>query len=186
MTIKTCPVCGSLFEQKSADSHNIFYQCTGCGNKMSIAIEEGDVNNEFELAKRELLGRLHSGLVDWRVTQWEQLQKDLLDFINRYEQIHHDMQFQMAIVACLTKGFNVMEAEKYRQCKILFKSADKMYKQQLKALKAQASDPTLSETMEDHKEARAKYIRLRNQYRNTKLLWKLIFFAFKKLVPLPT
>ena len=184
MVANTCSICGSLMEQTGADLKNIYYKCTGCGNTCATQVKEDEANLVFEMAKRDLLSRLRAGFVDYRVTQWDQLHKDLIDFINRYEQVHNDMQFQMAIVACLTKGFNIMDAEKYSQCKNLFKITDKMYKQQLKELKKQASKPELSESMEDYKESRAKYIKLRNQYRNTKLAWKIIFFALKKVVPI--
>jgi len=55
-----------------------------------------------------------------------------------------------------------------------------MYKQHLKVLKNQA-DPKLTESVNEYKELRAKYKKCRNEYRNTKLAWKAVFFVFKKL-----
>ena len=185
MSIKTCPICGGMLEQQGADLNNIYYKCTSCGQTEVEKIKEDEVNAAFEMAKRELLGRIRSGFVDWRATQWEQLQMDLLDFINRYDQVQDDIRFQMAIVACMTKGFNILDAEKYTECKKKFKIIDKAYKKHLKALKIQASDPALSESMEDYKESRKKYLKLRNEYRNTKLAWKLVFTIMKKLIPMP-
>lgn len=181
--MNTCPVCGGLFEQQGADLKNIYYKCVFCGHTEVEAVKEDEANIVFEQTKRELLGRLRSGFIDYRVTQWDQLHKDLVDFTNRYEQVSKDLQFQMAIIACLTKGFNIMEAEKYAQCKNLFKISNKMYKQQLKELKQKAEDPSLSETIEEYKQYRSKYIKLRNQYRNTKMAWKILFTILKKAVP---
>ena len=186
MTIKTCPNCGGgILEQQGADLKNIYYKCKSCGHTMTEQVKEDETNLVFEMKKRDLLKRLNSGMVEWRATQWDQLYKELNEFINDYAQIHNDIQFQMALVACMTKGFNIMDGEKYSQCKKRFKATDKKYKHQLKVLKAQSSDPTLSDSMADYKESRKKYLKLRNEYRNTKLAWKLIFFAMKKLVPVP-
>ena len=184
MGANTCLVCGGLFEQTGADSKNIYHKCPYCGNTVSTPVKEDEANLVFEMEKRELLGRIRSGFVDYRVTQWDQLYSDLVDFTNRYDQLSNDLQFQMAIIACMTKGFNIMDTEKYTQCKNLFKITDKMYKQQLKDLKQKAEDPSLSETIEEYKQYRVKYIRLRNQYRNTKLAWKIVFAILKKAVPI--
>ena len=127
-----------------------------------------------------LLGRIRSGFIDWRLTQWETLHRELVDFISRYEEAQLDIQLQMGVVACITNGFNFMDAEKYKQCKVLFKVTEKMYKQHLKILKQQA-DAKLTESVNEYKDLRAKYKKCRNEYRNTKLAWKAVFFIFKKL-----
>ena len=86
----------------------------------------------------------------------------------------------MCIIACITKGFNMMDAERYRQCKNIYKFTKKIYKQHLKTLKAKA-DAELLETVTDYKDSQSKYLKCRNEYRNTKLMWKAVFFIFRKL-----
>ena len=58
-----------------------------------------------------------------------------------------------------------------------------MYKAKLKILKKQM-DPELYDSVSDYKESRAKYKKCLNQYRNTKLAWKLVFTVAKKFIPL--
>ena len=93
----------------------------------------------------------------------------------RWLQERNDLQFRMAIIACLTSGFNRMDHEKYRQCKGRFKAADKMYRLSLKRLKMQISDPELSDSIEDYQTSRAKYVLLRNEYLQTKTMWKMVW-----------
>ena len=128
----------------------------------------------YENTKHELFARLRRGFEDWRVTQWDQLYKDFIDFTNAHEHLQGDIRFQMAIVACLTKGFNSMDPEKYRQCKALFKATDEVYKKQLKAMKKQASDPAYSATISEYEACRAKYVKLHNAYVGKKSPWSLI------------
>jgi hypothetical protein len=175
MTRKRCEGCGGVLKYLRSDSYNSYYECPCCGEQFSFSVaSEGGVNLIFENAKNELLGRLRRGFEDWRVTQWDQLYRDFIDFTNAHVQLQNDLQFQMAIVACLTKGFNSMDAETYQQCKILFKVTDEMYKAQLKALKAKAKNPALSETIGEYEASRAKYVKLHNDYVNSKMPWKLI------------
>ena len=186
MTMDTnqCPKCGGLLVQDGADMAAVYYHCTACGDQIAVPIsEEGGVNAVYAQRRRDVMGRLRMGFVDWRVTQWDRLYTDLIDFINRYEEAQHDIQVQMGLVACITRGFNIMDAERYKQCRNLFKLTERMYKTHLKALKAQVN-PELYETVAEYKESRARYKRCLNQYRNTKLAWKAVFFVVKKIVPL--
>ena len=180
MTKIQCPICGGLVKQDGADMQYAYYCCVACGNRVSVPLD-ADGNDGFTLGKRELLGRIRLGLVDWRVTQWERLYTDLIEFVNRYEAAQTDIQVQMGLVACITKGFNSLDAETYGQCKKLFKCTEKMYKHHLKTLKAQAV-PALTESVSDYQDSRDKYIKCRNEYRNTKLAWKVVFFIFKKVL----
>ena len=164
--------------QTGADANTARYRCGSCGFQKSISFNEKS-NTEYEQKKSDLLARIRVGFVDWRVTQWEALHKDLVDFISRYEVAQSDIQLQMGVIACITSGFQLMDAEKYKQCKLLFKVTEKMYKQQLKMLKQQ-SDAKLYESVSDYKDLRAKYKKCRNDYRNTKLIWKAVFFIFRK------
>lgn len=164
--------------QTGADLTTARYSCSSCGFMKAVSI--GDQGNtEYEQRKSDLLARVRIGFVDWRVMQWASLQKDLLDFISRYEAARGDIQLQMGVVACITSGFQFVDDEKYKQCKLLFKVTEKIYKQQMKQLKRQ-SNPKLYESTSDYKDLRAKYKKCRNDYRNTKLIWKAVFFVFKK------
>ena len=182
MDTKQCPNCGGYTEQDGADSTAVYYHCLACGHKIAVPIGDG-INAEFTQRRRELLTRLHTGFIDWRVTQWDRLHAELVDFIARYEDAQTDILLQMGVVACITKGFNSLDAETYARCKNLFKMTEKMYKQHLKTLKSQ-TDPSLYESVSDYKESRAKYKKCLNQYRNTKLAWKLLFTVVKKFVPM--
>ena len=174
-----CPQCGAIMTQKGADMNTARYRCGSCGFIKSVTLgDEGNV--EYEQRKSDLLSRVRLGFVDWRVTQWESIQRELLDFIGRYEAARSDIQLQMSVVACITNGFQMMDAEKYKQCKILFKVTEKIYKQQMKMLKQQTNSK-LYESVNDYADLRAKYKKCRNDYRNTKLMWKTVFFIFKKV-----
>jgi hypothetical protein len=128
-----------------------------------------------------MIGRIREGMSDWQATQWDRLEKDLVDFINRYAPLEHDIELQIARIACITSGFNMIDDQKYKSCKARFKIMDKVYKSELKRLKKISKKPELSETMEGYQEARAKYLKLRNQYLEQKFLWK-IFFSVTKLL----
>ena len=175
-----CPQCGSFMSQTGADLTSIQYRCVACGYADSVPLT--DNGNVVYMQKRsDLLTRLRLGCVDWRVTSWDRLYQELITFISCYEEAQTDIQLQMGVVLCITRGFNMMDAEKYKQCKLLFKFTEKLYKQHLKTLKLQA-DAKLLETVSDYKKSRIKYKKCRNEYRNTKLMWKALFFVCKKIV----
>jgi hypothetical protein len=184
MNLNQCPQCGGPVVQDGADMNNVYYHCSACGAMTTVPIgEDGNGEAVYAQRKREILNRLHMGFLDWRVTQGDRLYTDLNDFITRYELAQQDIQMQMGLVACITRGFNMMDAERVKQCQNLFKMTEKMYKIHLKTLKKQM-DPKLYESVSDYKEARAKYKKCLNQYRNTKLAWKLLFTVVKKFVPM--
>lgn len=184
MELNQCPLCGGPIVQDGSDMTTLYYHCSACGSAGSVPITDaGEGNAIYAQKKREITGRLRMGFLDWRVTQWDRLYTDISDFVNRYEQAQHDIQLQMGLVACITRGFNMMDKERYKQCRNLYKITEKIYKTHLKALKAQM-DPELYESVSDYKESRAKYKKCLNQYRNTKLAWKLVFTIVKKVVPL--
>lgn len=173
-----CPQCGASMSQVGASATAAQYKCGFCGFMKSVELDGG--NAEYEQRRAMILSRVHGGMIDWRVTQWESIQRELVDFISRYDEAKDDIRLQISIVACITSGFQVMDAEKYKQCKVLYKTTEKMYKAHLKSLKKQA-DAALSESVNDYKELRSKYKKCRNEYRNTKILWKTVFFLFRKL-----
>ena len=88
MTRKKCEACGGNLRYTRSDSHNSYYECPYCGELFSFSnASEGGTNLAFESAKAELLGRLRRGFDDWRVTQWDQLYKDFVDFTSAHEQL---------------------------------------------------------------------------------------------------
>jgi hypothetical protein len=141
----------------------------------------------MEEAKWELFAKLNEGFIDWRVTNWKQIREDFVHFMDQHpeleNELQNDLQFQMAILACETKGFNMMELEQYRETKARFKMIDKIYKRRLKFMRAQLKDPVLSESVENYKLSRAQYVELRNQYLQTKILYKVFWSVLKKLSP---
>ena len=145
------------------------------GNEVKL-----DENAAYALGKRELTARIREGLLEWQLTQWDRLHSDLHMFINRYPASALDIDLQMGLVACITHGFNVMDAEKYRQCKILYKQTERMYKHHLKMLKIQ-QDAAMTDSVNAYSEQRLQYKKCRNNYLNTKLAWKIVFTIFKKL-----
>ena len=166
--------------QSGADLSTARYRCRSCGFMKTVPLSDHG-NAEYEQKKCELLARFRLGFVDWRVTQWTSLQKDLLEFMSRYEEAESDIRLQMGVIACMTSGFQLLDDEKYKQCERIFKATEKMYKHQMQMLKQQ-SDARLYESVSNYKELRVKYKKCRNEYRNTKLLWKIVFAIFKKCV----
>jgi len=178
-TVRLCEICQGDLKFQYSDAKNAYYKCPFCGATVTVPME-GDAEHEFELAKKEMIARLHMSFVDWQATDWDQLYRDLNEFMIRNEQLHNDIRFQMGLTACLTKGFNIIDAEKYNECKKIFKATEKIYKAQLKLLKMQV-DSTVPESVSEYKEAREKYIKCRNDYLNTKAMWKILFFLLKKI-----
>lgn len=175
-----CPQCGDMLMQVGADVSAARYRCKSCGYIKSVEIT-GTVNAVLIQQRAELLSRIRVGLIDWKITQWSTLQKDIFQFMTNYESMKNDIELQMGIIACMTHGFNLIDSDKYKQCKIMFKLTEKMYKQSLKSLKEKA-DSELYTSVSQYKDQRAKYKKCRNDYRNTKLAWKGIFFIGKKLL----
>ena len=181
MTLDTyqCPNCAAPMKQIGADSDYVQYQCIACGFKSLIPLTDQS-NIEYSATRTSLLARIRVGLIDWKITSWNSLYKELVNFIGRYEEAQKDIELQMGLAACITSGFQMMDSEKYKQCKTIFKLTESMYKYHLKMLKKQAN-AALFESVNHYKELRARYKRCRNDYRSTKLIWKVIFFLFKRL-----
>ena len=177
---KKCEGCGGDLMILRFDMNHIYYQCKHCGQESRYtfkSVEEAEFY--LEDAKQALFGKLREGFVDWRMTNWDQLHDEFIEFINQHPDFENDLQLKMAIVACVTKGFNLLDAANYRQSRLKFKVVDRMYKQRLKVLRAQMKNPVLSESMEDYKMSRAKYVELRNQYLQTKMAYKLLWSVVK-------
>ena len=177
-----CGKCGGTLEFVRCDKHAIYFECSADGHRERYVFRNRDeANGYIERAKQEMLGRIREGLNDWEKTNWERLQKDLVDFINRFAPLEHDIELQIARIACITSGFNLIDDQKYKSCKIRFKVMDKIYRSELKRLKKLTKEPVLSGTMLGYQDSRDKYIKLRNRYLETKFMWK-IFFSVVKLL----
>ena len=174
-----CPICGGVLSQEGMDETTVYYKCVACGHMSTAPIE--DVGNaECILKKRELITRIKLGVNDWQSAQWDRLHMDLQDYLVRYETEQTDLQLQMGLIACITKGFNVLDQDRYRQCKNIFKMTEQMYKSHQKVLKSQVN-VELSDSVNNYQVFRTKYIQCRNEYRNTKLMWKVLFFVLRRL-----
>jgi len=165
MTYKKCPKCGGTLEYTGSDSKNCFYECPYCGDQTMFSMEgDGGAAIAFEATKKELFERLRRGLEDWRAANWDSLYKDFSGFIAAHDHLQNDVRCQLALIACLTKGFNRMDPDKATYCKALIKSVDKMYKQQKKELKRKIKNPALSNSFDDYESARARFDKLQSDY----------------------
>lgn len=178
---KKCPVCNGTLVIKSFDMNGITYECAHCGEMSTYTFKNADEAKFYiENTKAKLFGKLRKGFIDWQVTDWEHLRQEFSNFIENAH-LESDLQLKMAVIACVTKGFNTMDADQYQQSKVDFKVVDRMYKQRLKALRAEMKQkhPVLSNSMEDYKVSRAKYVELRNQYLQTKMMYKIMWSVVK-------
>jgi predicted RNA-binding Zn-ribbon protein involved in translation (DUF1610 family) len=177
---RKCSACGGSVSIQRFDTNGIQFMCEACGKEDTYTFEnEDEAKYYMDEAQQELFGRLREGFIDWQLTNWDQLFKDFMAFLDEHPEFGGDLQFRMALIACLTSGFNRMDHEKYRQCKGRFKATDKMYKYNLKLLRSQVSNPELSDSIEDYQASRAKYVQLRNEYLQTKTAWKMVWKVAK-------
>ena len=176
MVSKKCELCGGALDYQSSDAQSSHYICPYCGKSYDFSAEnDTGARLIYKDAKNELFSRLRRGFEDWRLTPWDQLYRDFVSFANAHEHLQNDLQFQMAIIACMTKGFNSIDPKQYQQCKTLFKAADSIYKMQKKEMKKKAKNPALSSSISEYEASRAKFVKLHNTYVDSKLPWKLIF-----------
>lgn len=175
-----CPRCQSLMKQTGSMNGKTQYGCAFCGNTklIDIPIEK---NLNYWNTRAALLTRVRNGILDWQVTNWNQLRKDIFDFIGRYEEARSDVYFKISIVACITEGYHVLNADRYKEAKAIFRLTEKQYKLETKNLK-QATDPEMSRAMVEYEEFRNLYRQCRSEYRNKKIYWKILTFFFKTLI----
>jgi ribosomal protein S27AE len=179
-TTMKCPQCGAIMTQKGSENQKVRYHCSCCGKTTYVAMSVNENDTYWEL-RSELLARVRSGLFDWKTTNWLALRRDIHDFIGRYAEARDDIYLKMSIVACITDGFHDMNSEEYKEAKAIFRVTEKVYKN---ALKRQKLDPTVpfDENYLQYEEYRTLYKQCRNEYRNHKIYWKIIFFLCKNLV----
>ena len=181
-----CARCGSIMKQTGSEHGKVIYHCNSCGYNDFVALANDD-NSDYWQKRAELLARVRKGIFDWQTTNWEYLRKDIVDFTGRYDAARYDMYFKMALIACVTDGFHDLNSEKYKQCKMIFKVTEKIYKSYLKDPEAKAhfEKETGNSGVIEYEEYREMYKRCRSEYRNTKIFWKAFSMIAKKLVPIP-
>ena len=178
---KKCAICGGNMTIKRFNNERVYYECSACGETIEYIFKSSEEANYYlENTKQKLFAKLRKGFIDWQVTDWGQLKKEFDEFILQHPDFGNDLQVKMAVIACVTKGFNSMDAEQYQQSKVTFKVIDRVYKARLKELRAQMKEPVLSNSMEDYKISRARYVTLRNEYLQTKMMYKLLWSVLKK------
>ena len=181
---RQCNECGGKMRIDHMDKNGIYLECLHCGNGEFYVFQSDEEAQYYrEETLLVLMGRLRAGFWDWEKMNWTQLYKDFIALINQQPYLEEDLQVQMGLVACLTKGFQSMDAESYRQCKILVKFVDKRYKQRMRLLKAQMKrTPALSDAMCGYRVSRNRYAQIRNEYLQTKRVYKMLWSAVKKLI----
>lgn len=173
---KRCAACGGIVSIRHFDRECVYFLCNACGKEDTYTFANEEESQFYmDEAKQALFGRLREGFIDWQVTNWSDLYKDFTAFLDEHPEFENDLQFRMALIACITDGFNRMDHQKYLQCKGRFKAADKMYRFSLKQLKMQISNPDLEDSIEDYQTSRTKYVQLRNDYLQTKTAWKAVW-----------
>lgn len=175
-----CPSCGMIMIQTGALEGKAIYKCKGCGRQEYVDLA-AEGNMTFLTKRAELLSRTAKGVLDWKITQWDTLRRDIQDFMGSYDDARDDIHLHMAVIACVTYGFHNMNTQIYKECKRPFKFTEQLYKQHRKLLKKTGSGNI--QNIEKYVEYRTMYKACRNEYRNTKLAWKLAFTVAKKLIP---
>lgn len=178
-----CSQCGMKMVQVGTEGQTAIYHCRSCGNDEYVEITVNE-KTDFLHKKSMLLGRVRKGIIDWEITQWDTLRNEIMDFTIAHQAARNDIYFHMAIIACLTKGFHDLDDRRYTECKRIFKVTEKVYKRYCK-------NPTvIPEEMgaagaSEYEEYRQMYKKCRNEFRNTKIAWKVLFTVGKKLIPIP-
>ena len=179
-----CESCGSIMVQVGTERQKAINQCRACGRNEYIDLGDDD-NMEYWHKRSDLLGRIRKGIFDWEITNWRILRDDIVDFTSRYEEARTDVYLMIALVACITQGFHIMDKEQYKECKAIFKVTEKMYK-------AYRKNPTApsefkveksSSHVKEYEEYRNMYKKCQYEYQKEQLAWKIAFKMFKFLVP---
>jgi hypothetical protein len=132
-------------------------------------------------ARQELLHRVKMGVMDWQAASWDYIAKDIVAFMGRNERASNDVSFKMATIACITHGFRNMSKEKYKECAAIFKMTERSYKKYVKTSDEDCGFEN-TEDVNSYRDYRKMYKKCRNEYRNTKMLWKVAFFFAKKII----
>lgn len=177
-----CKECGGIFEFERCDRQRIYLRCRHCDFGMYYEFRDEEEALRFaEEENEELLSRLRRGVKDWELTQWDRLHDDVVEFINTHPYVETDIRFQMAKIACITRGFHMMDEDIYQRCHGRFNVAESIYRTLLENAKQQALDPSRSASMADYKQARAYYLYLQGEYVALKMAKKAATIIVKKL-----
>ena len=186
-----CTKCGGSLKFQYCDGKRIYSYCKACGFRMCYAFrnqEEADLYMKNE--NRTILLRVYSGLVDWEMTQWDRLHEDIVKFISSHPYVTNDIRFQMARIACITRGFHIMDDDIYRCCQSRFIVTEEIYKGLINLSKEQISLPRAFEDLEDYDQARINYKHLKNAYQAEKIAGSIAKTVVKTLVkpylPIPS
>ena len=118
------------------DREAVYFRCEACGRKERYVFKDEEESESYlERAKHEMLAQVVNGCQKWEYTQWKQLRKDLLRFRNQYIPLDLDIELQIAEIACITLGYNMMDDDKYDECKLCFEVMDQIYKYEKKMMK---------------------------------------------------
>ena len=173
------------------DGKRIYSICGACGARACYSFRSEEEAERYVInANREILIRVYSGLVNWELTQWDLLHRDIVKFISAHPYVTNDIRFQMARIACMTRGFHIMDEDIYHACQSRFVVTEEIYKGLVKFSKQQLSLPRKLDDLEDYDRARINYKHLRDMYQAEKIAGALIKTTVKTLVrpylPIPT
>ena len=178
----SCKACGGKFEFQYCDMKHIYVRCSHCDFGACYTFRDEEEAHCFaEEENRELLDRLRESFVEWELAQWDQLHDDVVAFINSHPYVESDIRFQLAKIACITRGFHIMDEEIYERCHGRFAVADSIYRVLLKAAKEKAEKTELSATLDEYRDARQYYIALQAEYMAVKTAKKAVKVILKNL-----
>lgn len=186
-----CKSCGGKLVFQYCDGKRIYSYCSACGCRTCYSFRNEDEAEQYmRNENREILIRVYSGLVDWELTQWDLLHRDIVKFISNHPYVANDIRFQMARIACMTRGFHIMDEDIYHSCQSRFIVTEEIYKGLIKFSKQQLTLPRKFDDLEDYDRARINYKHLRDMYQAEKIAGVLIRTTVKTLVrpylPIPS
>ncbi len=178
-----CSNCGSKMVQTGTEHNSAIYHCRSCGHDEYVQISDSG-HGDYLHRRSMLLGRVSKGVIDWEVTQWDTLCREILDFMTAFHMARNDIGLKIAIIACLTKGFHDMDKKKYKECKQIFKVTEKVYKRYSKNPSVIPEEMSDTNAME-YEEYRRMYKACKYEFLGKKTAYKLLFKLGGKLIPIP-
>ena len=190
---KYCEKCGGKPEFQRCDMNRVYYRCGSCGYRTCYTFrDEEEATRYLQDENRKILLRVREGLVDWEMTQWDQLHVDIVKFISTHPYATNDIRFQMAKIACITRGFHIMDEDIYQRCQNRFIVTEEIYKGLMNLRKEQMDTSRLLNDLEDYEQARTNYIYLKTEYTANKIAKGLVKTVLKTVakpymayIPLP-
>ena len=192
MNTKTCCTkCGGELKFQYCDGKRIYSYCGACGWRAYYTFRNKEEAEQYmHKENREILTRVYSGLVDWEMAPWDLLHKEVVNFVSTHPYVTNDIRFQMARIACITRGFHIMDEDIYRCCQSRFIITEEVYKGLMEFSKEQLSLPRKLEDLKDYDKARENYMHLRTLYLADKATAAIIKTTVKTLVrpylPIPS